>query len=48
VKLTINMEIVCIMYVNVQTLLPSKFGDGDVTWVSFGFSFFCVNRITCS
>ena len=37
----------CIMYVNVQSVLPSIFRYGDVTWVSFGFSFFCVNRIIC-
>ena len=24
------------------------FGYSDVPWVSFGFSFFCVNRIICS
>jgi hypothetical protein len=47
VKLTINLEIARIMYVNMQTVLPSKFGESGVTWVSFGFSFFCVNRITC-
>ena len=27
---------------DVQSVLPSMFGYGDVPWVSFGFSFFCV------
>jgi len=35
------------MYVNMQSVLPDIFGYGDVLWVSFGFSFFCVNRIIC-
>jgi len=33
--------------VNVQSVLPSMFGYGDVPWVSFEFSFFCVNRVIC-
>jgi len=37
----------CIMYVNVQCVLPSMFGEGDVPWVSFVFPFFSVNRIKC-
>jgi histone deacetylase complex regulatory component SIN3 len=32
-----------IMYVNVQSVLPSMFGYGDVPCVSFWFSFFFVN-----
>jgi hypothetical protein len=35
------------MYVNVQSVLPNMFVYGDVPWVSFGFSFFCVNQIIC-
>jgi len=34
-------------YVNVQSVLPSMLGYGDVPWVSFGVSFFYVNRIIC-
>jgi hypothetical protein len=33
------------MYVNVQSVVPNMFVYGDVPWVSFGFSFSCVNRI---
>jgi hypothetical protein len=36
------------MYVNMETVLPSKFGEGGVNWVISGFLFFCVNRITYS
>jgi hypothetical protein len=35
------------MYVNVHSALPNMFVYGDVPWVSFEFSFFCVNRIIC-
>jgi hypothetical protein len=35
------------MYVNVQSVVPNMFVCGDVPWVSFGFSFSCVNRIIC-
>jgi len=35
------------MYVNVQSVVPNMFVYGNVPWVSFGFSFFCLSQIIC-